>query len=160
VLGQLVVEQALDVLSLSVGEESAGANGPPRALLGQRVSAAVAVGRPPAGDGFASDAEEIGEGGLGEAQFAAAQGAEAEGFENLAAEETTVGELNRHGSLLGRDAAHRIPTTCEQIPCRSNSTCPRPGTIGFGGTGSFVAIAAKPMPRNDSTRPPGAAPST
>ena len=41
------------------------------------------VGRPPAGDGFAGDAEDLGDLDLGEAELAAPQGAQAERLQDL-----------------------------------------------------------------------------
>ena len=54
---------------------AARAEGAPGPLLRQGVEALRGVGRPPAADRLARDAEQVGDVGFGEAQFAAAKAA-------------------------------------------------------------------------------------
>src|SRR5262249_27263390 len=58
-LGAVRTQQLPDVAGLLVGEKAARAQGPSRAVLGERLQAALEVGTPPARDRFAADAEEI-----------------------------------------------------------------------------------------------------
>jgi hypothetical protein len=60
-----VVEDSLQVGSLFVGEGTARAERSAGTVLGQGVEAAGAVGRGPAADGFAGEAEEFGDLGFG-----------------------------------------------------------------------------------------------
>ena len=76
-------QQLLDVFGLGVGQGAARAQGATRAAMREGLDAVVGVGGPPAGDGLAGDAEDLGDLGFGEAQLAAAQGAQAEGFQDL-----------------------------------------------------------------------------
>jgi len=87
----LGVQNLLDVLSLGVGEHAPGAQRTSGSFAGQGVESAGGVGRPPAADGFAGDAEEFAELGLGVAEFATVQRPEAERVENI------VGQLMRIG---------------------------------------------------------------
>ena len=70
----MLVDEPLEVGALFVGEGAARAEGASAARAGEGALAAAGIGRPPATDRFAADAEEVGDLGLGEAQFAAAQG--------------------------------------------------------------------------------------
>ena len=60
------------------------------------------VGRPPAADGLAADAEEVGDVGFGEAQLTATQGAQAEGFQDLIGQLAGVGQGDGHETFLQR----------------------------------------------------------
>ncbi len=66
-----------------IGQQTSRTDGPPRSVVGQGVQTAARVGRPPVTDGFPADAQELGDLGFSEAQFAAVQGAQAEGFEDV-----------------------------------------------------------------------------
>ncbi len=55
------------------------------------VQAAVGIGGPPMADGFASDAEQVGEFGLGKAQLAAAHSPQAESLQDIIGKLTGIG---------------------------------------------------------------------
>ena len=82
-LGLVGAQELLEVFGLGVGEGAARTQAGVRCGVGEGVQAAVGVGGPPAADGLAGDAEEVGDLDLGEAQFAAAQGTQAEGFQDV-----------------------------------------------------------------------------
>src|SRR5262249_279481 len=68
--------------------------------LGQRLHPMAGVGAPPATDGFAGDAEDLGNLDLGQAQLAATQGPQAECFEDIIGQVPGVGQYNRHDDYL------------------------------------------------------------
>jgi hypothetical protein len=59
--------------------------------VGQSVEAAIDIGRPPVTDGFATDAEEVGHFGLGEAQLTATQGTQAESLQDFIGQIAAIG---------------------------------------------------------------------
>jgi hypothetical protein len=96
-----VVQNVLDVGGLVVAEQTPRAERSAVTWLRQGLQTAVAVGGPPTADGFAGDAEEVGDVGLGEAPFACPQGAQPQGVEDFVAEQTGIREFDRHDGSLG-----------------------------------------------------------
>ena len=89
-LGGVAAEQALDEVGLLLGEEAPGTEGAPGAPVGEGVQAPVGISGPPAADGFAADAQEVRDLGLGEPQFTATQGPQADGFQDVIRQLTGV----------------------------------------------------------------------
>ncbi len=77
--------------SLFVGQSASGSDGSSGTVVGQGIQSAVGIGRPPTANGFAADAEKVGEFGLGEAQLAAVYGSQADGFQNVIGEFAGIG---------------------------------------------------------------------
>ena len=65
--------------------------GHPVPSWGKDIESAVGIGRPPTANGFAADAEKVGEFGLGEAQLEAVYGSQAKGFEDFIGEFAGIG---------------------------------------------------------------------
>ena len=81
----------MDACSLFVGEGSSRTDGSAGTVVGQGIESAVGIGRPPKANGFAADAQKIGEFGLGEPQLTAVYGPQAGGFEDFIGEFADIG---------------------------------------------------------------------
>jgi hypothetical protein len=84
-------DQVLEVRGLLVGEGTACADGTSGAVTGQSIRPLPGVGRPPSGDRFPRNPEQVGDIGFGEAEFTPANGTETERFEDFIGQLAGVG---------------------------------------------------------------------
>jgi hypothetical protein len=74
-----------------LGESTASADGSSGAVTGQSVRSLLDVGRPPPGNGFPRDPEQVCDIGFGEAEFTPVNGTQAESFEDFIGQLAGVG---------------------------------------------------------------------
>jgi hypothetical protein len=90
-LGAVVDDQVLEAPGLLVGESTASADRSSGAVTRQSVRSLLDGGRPPPGDGFPRDTEQVSDIGFGEAEFTPVNGTQAERFEDVIGQLTGVG---------------------------------------------------------------------